>query len=58
MEYRVINEETSEKLMEKVNELLEENWYLQGGVSVGAAGDYYTSFRVFCQALAKEDEKK
>lgn len=50
MEYFVVEETSSEDLAEMVNEMLQEGWKLQGGVSVA----FDRAYRYFCQALIKE----
>jgi hypothetical protein len=52
MKYFVVQESSADALTDTVNEMLEDGWKLQGGMSVGGDNGY----RFFCQAMIKETE--
>jgi hypothetical protein len=53
MEYIILTGDTTDELMELVNEKLEEGYTLQGGVSVSMTRDQGYSGEIFAQAMIK-----
>ena len=67
--YKVIAESTIKRLETKVNQLLEENWKLAGGMTVAiidnnigcySSGELYKiqPENKFCQSMIKEDKNE
>ena len=50
MKYIVVQTSSANELTSMVNEMLQQGWKLQGGMSVAGDGGY----RFFCQAMIKE----
>lgn len=54
MKYELIVRDGIESMNEAVNEMLQDGWRLQGGISVTATDRIY----YYCQAMVKHDEVK
>lgn len=54
MKYELVVRDGIESMNEAVNEMLQDGWQLQGGISVTSTDRVY----YYCQAVVKHDEAK
>lgn len=56
MKYKVISDNDMESVVEQVNELMEEGWVCQGGISIAYSRDQGYNSELYAQAMVKKGE--